>query len=115
MKKLILGLAVASAIQSCAVQQFPVNTKVEPFQNGGRVFGEKTMKLKKGEDYARSGTIFVIGINVISDSKTDEMAKKINAQHYTIETKSNVLSTLCSYFTGGIVNYKVVKVIKRSE
>lgn len=115
MKKLFWGLSIAFAIQSCGVQQFPINTKVEPFQNGGKVFGEKTKDLKPGEDYTKSGTLFVIGVNVISDYKTNEMAKKINAEHYTIETKSNLLSLFCNYFTGGIVDYKVVKVIKRAE
>ena len=108
-------LCTSVILMSCGVQQFPVSTKVEPFENGGRVFGEKTRKLKKGQDYTKSGTIFILGINVVSDSKTSEMAKRINAEHYTIETKSNILSVLFSSFTQGIVNYKVVKVIKRAE
>ena len=115
MKKVLLMFCTSAVLISCGVQQFPVSTKVEPFENGGRVFGEKTRKLKKGEDYTKSGTLFIIGINVVSDSKTSEMAKRINAEHYTIETRSNILSVLCSSFTQGIVNYKVVKVIKRAE
>ncbi len=105
----------SAILMSCGVQQFQVNTKVEPFENGGRVFGENTRKLKKGEEYTKSGTMFLIGINVASDSKTSEMAKRINAEHYTIETRSNFLSVLCTTFTSGIVGYKVVKVIKRAE
>ena len=31
------------------------------------------------------------------------------------KTKSNLLSMLCSSFTRGIIDYKVVKVIKRAE
>jgi len=115
MRKLLLMFGVSAILMSCGVQQFAVNTEVEPFENGGRVFGEKTNKLKKGEDYVRSGTLFVFGVNVMSDYETDEMAKKINAEHYTIETKSNLLSMLCSSFTRGIIDYKVVKVIKRAE
>ena len=115
MKKSLIMLSASAILMSCGVQQFPVNTKVEPFENGGRVFGEKTKKLKKGEDYTKSGTLFIIGINILSDYDTDEMAKKINAEHYTVETKSNLLSVLCSTFSRGIVNYKVVKVIKRAE
>jgi hypothetical protein len=115
MKKLLIMFSTSAVLMSCGVQQFSVNTKVEPFENGGRVFGETTKKLKKGEDYTKSGTLFLIGVNLLSDYDTDEMAKKINAEHFTIETKSNFLSFLCSSFTGGIVNYKVVKVIKRAE
>jgi hypothetical protein len=115
MRKLLLMFGVSALLMSCGVQQFAVNTEVEPFENGGRVFGEKTNKLKKGEDYVKSGTLFVFGVNVMSDYETDEMAKKINAEHYTIETKSNLLSMLCSSFTRGIIDYKVVKVIKRAE
>jgi hypothetical protein len=115
MKKSLIMLSASAILMSCGVQQFSVNTKVEPFENGGRVFGEKTKKLKKGEDYTKSGTLFIIGINILSDYDTDEMAKKITAEHYTVETKSNLLSVLCSTFSRGIVNYKVVKVIKRAE
>lgn len=100
---------------SCGVQQFSVNTKVEPFDHGGRVFGEKTKELKKGEDYTQSGTLFFLGINVLSDHTTEDLAKKINAEHYTIETKSNFLSFIAFTFTGGLVDYQVVKVIKRPE
>jgi hypothetical protein len=115
MKKLLFGLCLSTVVASCGVQQFPVNTTVEPFQMGGRVFGEKTIGMKKGVDYTKSGTIFFLGVNVLSDEKTNEMAKKINAEHYTIETKSNLLSILCARFTQGVIDYKVVKVIKREN
>jgi hypothetical protein len=115
MRKIVFGVLSVFALQSCGVEQFPVNTTVEPFQNGGRVFGEKTQGLKKGVDYAKSGTAFILGVNVLSDSKTSDMAKKINAEHYTIETKSNLLSILCARFTQGVIDYKVVKVIKREN
>lgn len=113
MKKVIILLSAATLFYSCGVQQFPVNTKVEPLANVGKVLGEKTKKLKKGEDYTKSGTVFLIGINIISDCDTYLMAKKINAENYTIETKSNFLSILFSVFTSGFVDYKVINVKKR--
>lgn len=57
------------------VEQFSVNTKTESFQNGGRIFGETTKGLKN-QDYTRSTSLFVIGINVLSDYEINEMAKK---------------------------------------
>jgi len=116
MKKVVLVGAVAlTLLNSCAVQQFQVNTQTKDFENGGRVFGEKTSKFEKNKDYAKSGTMFILGINAMSDATTLEMAKKINADKYTIETKNNFLSLLVAGFTSNLVQYKVVKVIKRNK
>jgi IS605 OrfB family transposase len=76
MKKLFVAISVSFLMFSCAVEQFQVNTKTESFENGGRVFGESTKGLKKNQDFTRSHTLFVIGINVISDYEVNEMAKK---------------------------------------
>jgi len=115
MKKLFVAISVSFLMFSCAVEQFQVNTKIESFENGGRIFGESTKGLKKNEDYTRSSTLFVIGINVISDYEINEMAKKIGAEHYTIETKRYLIGNLCRYFTVGLVDGKRVTVIKRAE
>lgn len=115
MKKLLFGLGVLMMLQSCMVEQFSVNTKTESFQNGGRLFGESTKGLKKNEDYTRSHTLFVIGINAISDYEINEMAKKIGAEHYTIETKRYLIGNLCRYFTVGLVDGRRVTIFKRAE
>jgi hypothetical protein len=117
MKK-IFGLAVVSMamfLSSCQVQQFSVNSETAPFENGGRVFGESKSGLKKGQDYVTSGTLYIFGINVLEDSSTDKMAQKIGAEHYTIETKKNVLSYLDAFLTGGIVGYSKTTVFKRTK
>jgi hypothetical protein len=112
MKKLILASTVSLSllISSCGVQQYAVNTEVQPFQNGGKVFGEKT----NGKTIKKSGDLFVLGINVIN-CNTLQMAKEIDAKNYTIETKSNFLSLVLLGITGGLIDYKVVKVIKRDK
>ena len=116
MKKIVLLGAIAlTLLNSCAVQQFQVNTQTKDFENGGRVFGEKTSKLEKNKDYTKSGTLFILGVNAMSDETTLEMAKKINAENYTIETKNNFLSILVAGFTSNLIQYKVVKVIKRNK
>ncbi len=116
MKKVILvGVVSLALLNSCSVQQFHVNSEVKDFDNGGRVFGEKTSHLEKEKDYTKAGTLFVLGINTLNDAKVKEMAKKINAEKYTIETKNNLLSLLVNSATGGIVDYKVIKVIKRNK
>ena len=115
MKKLLFAFGISSIMFSCAVEQFQVNTKTESFENGGRIFGESTKGLKKNQDYTRSHTLFIIGINILSDYEINEMAKKIGAEHYTIETKRYLIGNLCRYFTGGIVDGKRVTVMKRAE
>jgi hypothetical protein len=115
MKKILFGFGFLISLQSCMVQQFSVNTKTESFQNGGRLFGESTKELKKNEDYTRSHTLFVIGINAMSDYEINEMAKKIGAEHYTIETKRYLVGNLCRYFTGGLIDARRVTVFKRAE
>lgn len=117
MKK-IFGLAVVSMalfLSSCQVQQFSVNSETAPFENGGRVFGESKSGLKKGQDYVTSGTLYILGINVLEDAPTDKMAQTIGAEHYTIETKSNVLSYSAAYFTFGLVGYSKTTVFKRTK
>ena len=106
MKKSILLITVmAIFMMSCQVQKFNVNTN---HVNNGFVFGEKT----KDKVVAKAGDVFVIGINV-TQTDTEAMAKQINADAYTIETKYNLLSYLVTGVTFGLVQYKRVKVIKR--
>jgi len=116
MKKLLLfGFGFVLVLQSCMVEQFSVNTSTESFQNGGRVFGESKKGMKKNVDYAKSTTLFVLGVNVLSDYEITEMAKKIGAEHYTIETKRNLVGNLARYLTSTIIDYKRVTVFKREE
>jgi len=103
-------LALSAMLSSCSVQQFSVNSEIQPFQNGGQVFGEKT----KGKTINKSGELFILGINIIN-CNTQEMAKEIDANHYTIETKQNIVSYATSVFSGGLIDYKAVKVIKRDK
>jgi hypothetical protein len=117
MKK-IFGLAVvamAMFLSSCQVQQFSVNSETAPFENGGRVLGESKSGLKNGQDYVTSGTLYILGINILEDSPTDKMAQKIGAERYTIETKRNVLSYSVAVFTGGLVGYSKTTVFKRTK
>ena len=106
-KKLVVGVIVAAIATSCSVQQFGVNTKTQPFENGGKFFGEKT----KGLDFKKSGDLHVVGINV-KESNVEDLVTQLDAKKYTIETKSNLWLQL---ITTGILDYKVVKVIKRDE
>lgn len=108
MKCIIIILLVSLFFHSCSVEQFAYNTNVEPFAYGGRLFGEKT----KGKTIKKSRMIYVLGINC-SDIETDRMAELINATSYTVETKHNLASYLIFGLTAGIVNHRVVKVIKR--
>lgn len=103
-------LGIIAIMGSCAVQQFPVNTKTQPFDNGGTVFGEKT----KGKEYKKAREFFIIGINV-SSCDTKHMAEQIKADHYTIETRHTFWSGLVYYVTFSLVDYKIVKVIKREN
>jgi hypothetical protein len=117
MKK-IFGLAIvfmALFLSSCQVQQFSINSETAPFENGGRILGESKSGLKKGEDYVTSGTLYIFGINVLEDASTDKMAQKIGAEHYTIETKRNLLSYSVTAFTSGIVGYSKTTVFKRTK
>lgn len=105
-----MALSLALFLASCGVQQYAVNTKTEPFANGGRIFGEKT----QGLEFQKKREIFIIGINAI-DIDTKQLAEKMNAGSYTIESKSTFFSYLVLGLTGGIINYKVIKVIKRTN
>lgn len=114
MEKLVFGLITIAMMSSCSVQQFAVNTQSQPFQNGGNVWGERVEKcgengwkseLKKDQD------IHLIGINV-RKSNVSSMVEELNAIHYTIETKSNLI---VQFLTFGMVDYKIVKGIKRDN
>lgn len=101
-------------LTSCSVQQFGVNTKVEPFEKGGRVWGERVQKGGKDgwkAEFRKDKDIHIAGIN-IRKSNTSAMVKELNASHYTIETKSNLIIQCITF---GIVDYKIVKVIKRDN
>jgi hypothetical protein len=107
---IISTIVLSTLITSCAVQQFSVNSEVQPFQNGGKIFGEKT----NGKTIKKSGDLFLLGTNVLN-SNTELMAKELDAKHYTIETKRNILSFFVGSLTGGLFDYKVVTVIKRDK
>jgi hypothetical protein len=109
-KVVLATLTLSTMISSCSVQQFAVNTVAEPFENGGKLFGEKT----KGQEFRKKGELFILGGNLVS-SDTKTMAKNIDASSYTIETKRNWLSFGVNAISGGIIDYKVVKVIKRQK
>lgn len=101
-------------MSSCSVQQFAVNTGNEPFQNGGKVWGERVEKC--GEDgwkaeFKKDKDIHLVGINV-RKSNVGAMVDDLNATHYTIETKSNLI---IQFLTFGMLDYKIVKVIKRDN
>lgn len=108
--KTILLLTTLFFLSSCGVQQFAVNTTVEPFSNGGRVFGEMT----QGSEFKKRRDFFIIGI-AVNSSDTKKMAESLKATSYTIETKANLFTALTYVFTFGIVNYQIVKVIKRAN
>lgn len=117
MKK-FFGLAVVSLalfLSSCQVQQFPVNTEIKPFENGGRILGESKSGLKKGQDYQCYGNVYVLGINILNNTPTEELAKSLGAESYTIETKQNVLSITLRLFTSGFLSYTKTTVFKRTH
>jgi hypothetical protein len=116
MKKIyLLGtLGFALLINSCMVQQHSINTKVVPFENGGRLFGESTKGLRKGTDYVTGASLYFIGINAASDD-THELISKLGADKYTIETRYYLIGNICYYFTGGLVRGTKTTVFKRSE
>lgn len=92
-------------MMSCSVQQFPVNTDSKPFENKGKVYGEKT----KDKVFEKTSDLHVLGMNV-KNNEVDALVKKMGVSSYTIETKSNMWLKL---LTLGIVDYKIVKVISR--
>lgn len=102
----VLFLCASFVFSSCAVQQFNVNT--DHASSGYEVFGENT----SSKQVAKRGEFFIIGIN-LTKHDTREMANEINANSYTVETKNNFVSFLVSMFTGGLIGYKSLKVIKR--
>lgn len=107
LRKVFFGLLFGFLISSCSVQQFSVNTETEPFQNGGKVFGERM----KGKVFIKDSDIHLLGVN-IKHSNVDQMKNELNTDSYTIETKT---SLWLQFLTGGIVAHKTVKVIKRDR
>ncbi|MBW2936766.1 hypothetical protein KXJ69_01530 [Aureisphaera sp. CAU 1614] len=105
--KLVFWMLLCLTITSCSVQQFAVNTETEPFENGGKVFGEKTKELT----FKKTSDLHIIGINV-KESDVKALVDEMNAEKYTIETKSSLWLRILSL---GMVDYKTVKVIKREE
>ncbi|MBW0176605.1 hypothetical protein [Sediminibacterium sp.] len=107
-KRQLLTAAIMSLfIVSCSVQHFPVNTTVQPFENGGCLTGEKI----EGKKVAKEKDIHVLGINVRS-SNSKKMADSLKLNSYTIETKSNLWVNLLTF---GIVDVKVVTLIARDH
>lgn len=99
---------------SCAVQQFAVNTQVQPFERGGRVWGEKMKKCgPEGwtSEFKKDYDLHVLGINV-RKSDVARMVTELKTSTYTIETKSNLIVL---WLSCGLVDYKVVRVIKRER
>lgn len=99
-------------MSSWSVQQFAVNTQTEPFQNGGKIWGERVEKCGKNgwtSEFRKDKDIHLIRIN-IRKSNVAAMVEELKVSNYTIETKSNLI---ISFITFGIVDYKIVKVIKR--
>ncbi len=114
MKKVVIGLVTTVVMSSCSVQQFAVNTTTKPFQNGGKVWGEKVEKCGKNgwkAEFKKGKDIHLVGINV-RKSNVRAMVENLKATHYTIETKSNLI---VHFLTFGIVDHKIVKVIKRDN
>lgn len=111
-KKIFLGLGITLLTASCSIQQFAVNTNTQPFEKGGKVWGEKTKKSgTNGEksEFRKDNDVHLLGINV-DKSNVKKMVEELKATSYTIETKSNLFIQLLTF---GIVDYKIVKVIKR--
>lgn len=116
MKKIKISLLAATGflVSSCSVQQFAVNTDVKPFENGGKVWGERVEK--RGENpwkltYKRDSEFHLFGIN-LKQSDVKKMAQELNTDSYTIETKSNIIVEVITF---GLADYKIVKVIKRDK
>jgi len=104
-KKVLLGMLICVSLASCSVQQFAVNTETQPFENGGKVFGEKTKELT----FKKISDLHLLGINV-KESNVEALVEQLDAEKYTIETKSSLWLRILSL---GIVDLKTVKVIKR--
>jgi hypothetical protein len=108
----IPGLGIALLLSSCSVQQFAVNTETKPFERGGKVWGEKMEKCGPDgwkSDFRKDYDLHLLGINV-RKSNVEILKEELGTNAYTIETKSNIIVQL---LTLGIVDYKIVKVIKR--
>jgi hypothetical protein len=114
LKKIGFGLSLTILTASCSVQQFAINTSIKPFEKGGKVWGERTQKHGKNgwkAIFKKDNDLHLLGIN-IKTSNVEKMVKDLNASSYTIETKSNLIVQILTF---GIVDYKIVKVIKREN
>ena len=113
-KKIVLGLSISLLASSCSVQQFAVNTNTKPFEKSSKLWGEKTQRCGADSwklEYKKDYDLHLLSIN-IKKSNAKKMAKELNANSYTIETKSNLFVQLLTF---GIADYKIVKVIKREN
>lgn len=103
----LVATVILLVMNACSVQHFPVNTKVQPFEHGGHLTGEKI----KGKKIAKGKDVHVFGINV-KNSNSLKMADSLKLSSYTIETKSNIWINI---LTCGIVDVKVVTLIARDN
>jgi hypothetical protein len=106
-KKVVFGVLVCASISSCSVQQFAVNTETQPFENGGKMFGENTKELT----FKKTSDLHVLGINV-KESNVEALVTELDTEKYTIESKSSLWLRILSL---GMVDLKTVKVIEREE
>lgn len=106
-KKVVLAMLLGISITSCSVQQFAVNTETQAFENGGKVFGEKTKDLT----FKKTSDLHLLGINV-KENNVKALVNDLEADKYTIETKSSIWLRI---LTLGTVDLKTVKVIKREK
>jgi hypothetical protein len=114
LRKTLAMISTIGFISSCSVQQFGVNTQVKPFENGGKVWGERIEKcgVAGWKKTALSGyDVHLLGLN-IHHSNTQQLADSLKATSYTIETKSNVWVELLTF---RMVDVKKVTVIKRDH
>ena len=113
-KRNVLGLSILLLASSCSVQQFALNTNTKPFEKSSKQWGEKTQGCRAGGwklEYKNDHDLHLLGVN-IKKSNAKKMAEELNANSYTIETKSNLFVQLLTF---GIADYKIVKVIKREN
>ena len=69
----------------------------------------------KNEDYVKSGSFYIIGINISPELQVENMAKTLKAEHYTVQTRKTFGSLFLQSLTGGLVSHTQTKVIKRNK
>lgn len=65
-KSICLCITFSVLLSSYSVQQFAVNSKTEPFENGGKVWGEKVEKCGENPwklEYKKDADLHLLGIN----------------------------------------------------